>query len=269
MKTWDYKSVILFEHRFWLQILGDHARFILQALSEEERNNIQKAEQFKHLFDNLLEQARMDLSEEELNRLNNAAYNAACGIRSFKLLIISEQLVGKIKINLSTTLLNHMVNEVEEYLFILSNIINRQTYLSHPIHYHRLWLWDGSAHAATISSTLDMSEKHLIQVSRKYREKFDDLHEKADEMKGYMRTGLNNFPALGRLTKDAYEEINSFKKFLKDLEKLISEKKVLATMRPLMADHMYREECYYQIKLSMVSEVKRPECDPGKPRVED
>jgi hypothetical protein len=27
----------LFEHRFWLQILGDHARFILNALSPKEK----------------------------------------------------------------------------------------------------------------------------------------------------------------------------------------------------------------------------------------
>jgi len=31
---------------------------------------------------------------------------------------------------------------------------------------------------------------------------------------------------------------------------------------------MFREECYYLTKLSMVASIKEPDCDPGKPRVE-
>ena len=42
-------------------------------------------------------------------------------IRMFKLSLIKEHLVGKIKISLSPTFINHMVNEVEEAirLFII------------------------------------------------------------------------------------------------------------------------------------------------------
>lgn len=269
MKTWGYKSETLFEHRFWLQILGDHSRFILGALDEREKQNIQKAKNFIHLFDKLLEQSRMELGEMDISSLNNSAYNAACEIRNFKLDILKEQLVGKININLPPTFINHMVNEVEEYIFILSCIMNKQLSLSHPIHYHLLWLLDGSGHAASISSSLDMSEKNLIKLSMKYGKNFDVLYSKANEMKGYMRTGLREFPALNKLNQDADEEMLCFKNFLKELEKLIIEKKVLGTLRPLMTDHMYREECYYLIKLSMVSETNMPECDPGKPRIED
>lgn len=238
------------------------------ALAEEEKVNIQRAKNFVHLFDKLLEQSRMKLDEEELASLNSLAYNAACEIRTFKLHIIKEQLVGNIKINMPPTFLNHMVNELEEYILILSCLVNKQLSLLHPIHYHKLWLLDGSGHAASISSSLDMSEKDLIKLSMKYRKKFDALYEKANEMKGYMRTGLNKFPALTKLNQDADEEMLCFKKFLKKLEKLVMEKKVLGTLQPLILDHMYREECYYLTKLSMVSEVKRPECDPTEPRIE-
>ncbi|MBY0755942.1 DUF2935 domain-containing protein [Clostridium sardiniense] len=268
METWNYRNEILFEHRFWLQILGDHSRFILMALAEEEKETIQRAKHFIHLFDKLLDQSKMKLDEEELANLNNSAYNAACEIRAFKLHIIKELLVGNIKINLPPTFINHMVNEVEEYIFILSCLVNKELSLLNPIHYHKLWLLDGSGHAASISSSLDMSEKDLIKLSMKYRKKFDTLYEKATEMKGYMRTGLNKFPALDKLNQDADEEMLCFKKFLKKLEKLVIEKKVLGTLRPLILDHMYREECYYLTKLSMVSEVKRPECDPTKPRID-
>ena len=33
-------------------------------------------------------------------------------------------------------------------------------------------------------------------------------------------------------------------------------------------NHMIREECYYLTKLSMVSHIKNPECDPTKSRIE-
>ena len=49
----DYRSSAMFEHRFWLQIMGDHARFILQALAPAETANIAKAEYFQHAFDRL------------------------------------------------------------------------------------------------------------------------------------------------------------------------------------------------------------------------
>ena len=36
----------------------------------------------------------------------------------------------------------------------------------------------------------------------------------------------------------------------------------------LMAEQMFREECYYLTKLSMVSEIDTTECNPTEPRVE-
>ena len=48
----------------------------------------------------------------------------------------------------------------------------------------------------------------------------------------------------------------------------IIEKEILGTLSPLMADHMFREECYYLTKLAMVAGTKNPTCDPTKLRTE-
>ena len=50
----DYK----FEHEFWLQILGDHSRFILDSLAPSEKADIKLAKEFKNTFDQLLTEAR-------------------------------------------------------------------------------------------------------------------------------------------------------------------------------------------------------------------
>jgi hypothetical protein len=262
------KNLILFEHRFWLQVLGDHSRMLLSTLSSEETDEIKKVTYFKKLFDNLLDKSREDLSSEELYDLNVVAFNAAQEIRCYKLDIIKKQLCGNIKINLPPTFINHMVNEVEEYLFILNCILQNIYPEVNPLHHHLLWLLDGSGHAYGIAGDLDMIEKEYIEKSRAFAKNFDSLYLKAIEMHGYMRTGLFNFPSLEKLNEDASKDMHDFKDYLKELFNLVKEKKVLGSIMPLVLDHMYREECYYLTKLSMVSKTEKPECDPTKPREE-
>lgn len=264
----NYNDSVLFEHRFWLQILGDHGRFIKTSLAPDEKETIQQAQYFINLFDHLLEKSRSEMDMREVDNLNKAAYSAALSIRSFKLSLIGEHLVEKIKIELPPTFINHMVNEVEEYITILLCIFNNQYPSPNPIHHHLLWLPDASGHAAAIASKLDPVEKPLIKRSKNFIKAFDDLHLKSIEEAGFMRTNICEFPALGRLNNEAESEILCFSAYLKELEGLVREKKVLSTLLPILLDHMYREECYYLTKLSQVTDIPKPSCDPTKHRNE-
>ena len=268
MKTNTIKEIALFENGFWLQILGDHSRFILNALSPKEKPFIHEANEFIKLFDILLEKTRRPISTEELADLNCEAYSAAMRIREFKLSILTKQLEEKISISLSPTFINHMLNELEEYIFILNALIMGNIPVTRDIHLHLLWLPDGAGHASTIANSLDSTQKKLIKKSREYAKMFNDLYLSVIEYNGFTRTGLCDFPALRKFNLDADETMDSFKKLLKELEESIIEKKVLGTLYPLIPDHMFREECYYLTKLSMVSDTKNPGCDPTKPRIE-
>lgn len=268
MKFNSIEEMTLFEHQFWLQILGDHSRFILNALSPKEVPLIQQANGFINLFDNLLKKSRQPLSKEDFPPLNNQAYDAAMKIREFKLSILNRHITGKIAISLSPTFISHMVNELDEYLLILAALVRGNVPPIGAIHLHLLWLPDGSGHASIIGSTLDTTEKELIKKSKEYCKEFDNLYLRTIEYNGYTRTGICNFPALTTLNKDADKVMICFKKFLEELKEGIMEKKVLGTLAPLSPDHMFREECYYLTKLSMVSNIKAPECDPTRPRIE-
>lgn len=258
---------ILFEHRFWLQILGDHSRFIFSSLSPKEIDKISEANKFIKKFDSLLSEAKKDLSMSEINDLNMMAFEAAQSLRSFKLQIISEQLVGKIEISQPPTFINHMVNELEEYLFILNQVIYKNSKKSCSLHYHLLWLSDGSGHAASISSNLDFSEKSIISEARSYSKIFENLYLKAIEFSGFTRTGIYSFPALKSFNFQAEKQMLDFKKFLEILLIKVLNKEVLGSINPLVLDHMNREECYYLTKLAMTSQTKTPDCDPTKPRI--
>lgn len=267
MKFNNVKEMALFEHHFWLQILGDHSRFILNGLSPKETECIHKSKEFINLFDSLLEKSYKTLSMKELGELNCEAYNAAMKIREFKIYLLTKQITGKIDIALPPTFLNHMLNELDDYIFILNALIMGKMFLVNDIHLHLLWLSDGAGHAFAISSRLDDTEKELIKNSKSYEKIFTDLYLKAIEFNGYTRTCLFDFPALRRLNEEAEDKMTCFKEFLKELRQGVEQKKILSILSPLVPDHMFREECYYLTKLSMVANTKDPECNPSKPRV--
>lgn len=73
MNCSHYEAVAGFEHRFWLQILGDHSRFIMTSLSPVEKGAIKKAHSFIEAFDELLAQARRPLNAVQLADLTAAA----------------------------------------------------------------------------------------------------------------------------------------------------------------------------------------------------
>jgi len=265
----QYEQAALYEHRFWLQILGDHARFIFNALSPRETNEIQRANSFIQLFDELLMEARRELSADALALLNQEAARSANEIREFKLHLLRRELVGEIAIELPPTFLNHTLNEVGEYLRKLSYILKGQIPpVVNPIHHHLLWLPDASFHAAIIWSRVDAVERRLISRSRVFEKHFDDLYLKAIELAGYMRTNLRQFPALSAFNRDVDLEMTFFMKFLTELEEMEINKTLLGTTAPLLFDHMWREECYYLTMLSQSEDTPRPDCDATKPRVE-
>jgi len=258
---------IKFEHRFWLQVLGDHSRFIFQSLAPKEQEEIQLANGFIQQFDRFLEQARREQTVEEATQLSRQVYQPVLRLRDFKLHLIRRHLRGRISISLPPTFINHMVNELEEYVRILQSVISCGSVpVYHPVHHHQLWLSDAAGHAGSITADLDLVEKRLKEKSETFRKHFEDYYLKAVEMAGFLRTSLKEFPALNRLNSQAELEILLFQQFLQEIEELRLTDEALGILSPLMADHMYREECYYLTKLAQVTQVKQPDCNPTKPR---
>lgn len=259
----------LYEHRFWLQILGDHARFIFTTLAPTEAKDIQTAGSFIQAFDKLLEQARRAMSEADLGSLNKQAYELTEKFRTFKLALLRRAILGKIQIGLTPTFINHMVNELEEYLRILTELVaGKPVPVFDALHHDFLWLPDAAGHAAAIASDLDPVEKPLIRKSEQFEGQFQQLYMKSIEMAGYMRTALKDFPAFRRLHKEIDLEMKLFTAFLRELEEMEITAEVLDRISPLMPDHMLREECYYLTKLAQLGLVTNPNCQADKPRIQ-
>jgi len=262
----DFEKTARFEHRFWLQILGDHSRFIHEALAPVEKSDILIASQFIDNFDTLLERAKSG----EIHQLTTDAETETLKLREFKFGLIKRHLAGKIKIHLSPSFLNHMVNELEEYVRILKHLkADEIPPVYHELHHHLVWVLDAAGHASAISTNLDSVEKRLKEKSDHYTRHFEDFYLKAVEMAGFLRTKLTTFPALDKLNSDVTLEIKLFQNFLHEIEELELSAQALGTFSPLMADHMTREECYYLMKLAESTNGENPNCDPTKPRLNE
>jgi hypothetical protein len=258
---------IWFEHKFWLQILGDHSRFIYFALSAPQENEIRLARQFIGRFDDLLLAARQE-NGTELMKINQHAYGLTMKLREFKLELLDKLLLNEMKISLAPTFLNHMLNELEEYWRILSAVIEGKPVPRFPsLHHDLLWLPDAAGHAASIGMELDAVEKRLIKKSMEFEEHFNAFYLKAIELTGYFRTMREHYPALTKFHKDVNLEMNIFMAFLTELEEQDISAELLNRLDPLVPDHMFREECYYLLKLSQNDAITAPDCDPAKPRV--
>ncbi|WP_251551484.1 DUF2935 domain-containing protein [Neobacillus muris] len=261
-----FESTASFEHRFWLQVLGDHSRFIYESLAPIQTDEIQQAANFIRIFDTYLEQ----VNTANLIRLSEIVEPQVNHLREFKLELMRKHLVGKIKIYLTPTFINHMVNELEEYKRILTCLKAGQIPpIYHELHHHLLWLLDAAGHSDAISSNLYGVEKRLRKKSDSFTKNFEAFYLKAVELAGYLRTNLTAFPALTKMNSDTQLEIKLFQNFLNEIEELRLSHQALGTFAPLMADHMYREECYYLWKLAESANLTPPTCDPAKPRLQD
>lgn len=263
-----YKDEALFELQFWMQILGDHSRFIHDSLAPSENQRIEQAQYFKKTFDSLLEAARKPLPDDLVFNTVRKASAVGEEFRSYKLELIEAHLVGKIKITLPPSFINHMVNELDEWLRISSFLgEGKQVPATHALHHHLLWLLDAAGHAGAIHDNLDQVEYELRKKGEIYTKKWESFYLKAVELVGYLRTNQFQFPALSRFNNQVELEMTVFKSFLRELEEMELNKESLGVLEPLMADHMAREECYYLQKLAQTTnEVKTPNCNPAKPR---
>ncbi|KGK87803.1 hypothetical protein DP73_13925 [Desulfosporosinus sp. HMP52] len=265
----DYTTRALYEHRFWLQVLGDHSRFIYKASSPSEKEEISRALYFIQEFDNLLTQTRQDLNREELSSINQLIWQRVQQLKEFKLHLIQRHLAGQIGLSLPPSFISHMVNELEEYLLVLGFLLKGEDVpLLHPTHYHLLWLLDAIGHADSIATSLDAVEKSLRMQGQQFTRDFESSYQKAIEMVGLARS-LKIFPELAEFNHEAASQIQQFNQFLIQLQEMLLNNTALGIIDPLIPDHMLREECYYLIKLSCVSDVKSPPCDPGKPRISE
>lgn len=247
---------VRFEMDFWTGILKDHAQFQYDSLSPDETEAIAAAKDFRDRFSALHYQVKPDVGEVPLAQLETYISDDKVAVTQFVQFtksLLKRLLTCSIKITMTPSFLNHMINEAMEYYRTLSIIDEslRINYVLENLRLHKVWLSDASGHADFIASQLDGTEMLYLTQAMEYMTVFDGLFKKAYEMYLiYERTGMEN-GSLNQFNRNTERVINDFTSYLETLRELTQDCRIYktGTFSPLVLDHMIREENYYLKKV--------------------
>ncbi len=259
-----------FELLFWLQIMGDHARFIKSSLQVGDNNLVMIAANFIQLFDKMLDKARQGNDIEPGGEMVSEITTGVISFREFKQELLSDRLRNLPVTSLTPTFYNHMLNELERFLAVLTVGTPDGAAKESVLGEHLLWSLDASGHAAALACDLDKVEYGLRSEAELFLTRFDELYIKAVELTGYCRSNPPAvLPVLEAYNVEIVKIMQDFMGYLEELKEKILRDRVLSRLSPLIPDHMYREECYYLHKIARYQTgISKPDCDPGRPRVE-
>lgn len=249
---------------FWSSIMRDHGEFLITSLSSREMASVQEAENFRNMFTAF----RNDWQALASTNKQSMALELATRVRpvlvnfiNFKQQILRRLLECNIEIGFPPAFINHMLNEANEFLRSLDNIltpditVNLVNAAQENLRLHRIWLPDAAGHAAAVINELDPFEAVLINEAKSFKENFEKLTLKANELSQMLpRASLMN-GNLNRFDQEVVIMLAEFIRFLRRLRELRSQCVVLGTLKPLMAEHMIREENYYLVNLQAIKNL--------------
>ena len=103
-------------------------------------------------------------------------------VKVLKQNILNRQLKDDIKIGLAPTVISHMMDELEQFLFIAQTIIDTGNLPPKFIaNHHDLWLSNIAGHLDVIATDLDGVEKLFRKRVKKHEKSFEKLYMKLSE----------------------------------------------------------------------------------------
>ena len=143
-------------------------------------------------------------------------------------------------------LLEHVVEEAEFYLKVITMIQNREDIknIRSAIEHEIFWNHIMEEHSEFIRGMLDPSEGELIDKAEYFATEFEELTERAKE-------ALENTTMLLQVTKDSIEQTNNIRDFKSQGTLGILQCKIKSVILPLLSDHVLREANHYLRILKM------------------
>ncbi|WP_276352386.1 DUF2935 domain-containing protein [Cohnella caldifontis] len=244
------------EHRFWLEILQDHAYFVRDFLSPTEEQAVRSAQRYIEAFRSLLAES------ERLDRpgaWESASYSAfaakvapvAEGYYRFEGGLQRLRLENRINLNLTPTYLNGTLNENQEYNRILFYAARGQAYPPLPlVELMDLWLEDQLGHALLLANILDPGETDLLAQTAASAAAFRGLFTQNELIRGYLRFSPANLPVQIRLAREALESVQAFNSLVLTVIRMYRGTELVSRTTLRFLEHHLPETCYFMRKLT-------------------
>jgi len=260
------------EHRFWLEILGDHAHFVHDHLSPSEVQWVQAAAGYIRAFCALLH--RLDTlppkppSSPEWVAFAKEAYSYAAGYYKLEGQLQALRIANQVNLNLSPTYLNGTLSENQEYLRLLGYYVQGVEAPGLPLwNLMELWMEDQLGHAVLLRNILDPVEIPLTNEAATIATAFQAHLTKSRAIHGYLRFTPPDFPAQLEFAREVSATVVRFYLMVLNVVTKYRRTEVLSRTTLRFLEHHIPETCYFLRKLTeLVPDIEDiPNCPLTKP----
>lgn len=253
------------EHLFWLEILQDHAYFVRDHLSVSEVEYVNTSQQYIHLFGELIFQLNsipktIQYTDETMIYFAKRAWPVAKGYYEFEGKLQSLRIDNKVNLNLSPTYLNGTLAENQEYLRILTFLVQGKKPVLLPlVDLMDLWLEDQLGHVLLFEDLLDPIELMATKQAVGYISSYQAFIIQNRHLKGYLRFKEPNFARQQEFANDVGKTTIEMSRFIYGMVIKYKEKKILNKSTLRFLEHHFPETCYFIKKLSFYAPELREE----------
>ncbi len=254
-------------NRFWLQIMGDNAIIIFNALSPQESDDAPKVKALADRFDALALRANQNPTPEQTAGINREAYGAVQDFRKFLLQIMKTLLTSRYYIYLKPGIIINFVGEAQRYLDLLDVFMQNKKPEYNPLLEEIYWLPLFSIQNRYIADNLGYYQEHNINFARNLASYINKYAAYSVELKGLSRIGTENFPMAREHHIAVFDYLNTYFKFLNNIVFLQQQKKIPSSMSLLYLDRSRRMLCHFLKQMAVFLDSEAPDCDPYAKRI--
>jgi len=253
------------EHLFWLEVLQDHAYFVRDHLSVSEAEYVNTSQQYIHLFGELISMLHsiprtVQHTDEKMIYFAKRALQVAKGYYEFEGKLQSLRIDNKVNLNLSPTYLNGTLAENQEYLRILTFLVQGKKPVPLTlVDLMDLWLEDQLGHVLLFQNLLDPIELMATRQAEVYISSYQAFIIQNRHLKGYLRFKEPNFPRQKEFANDVGKTTIEMSRFIYRMVIKYKENTILNKSTLRFLEHHFPETCYFIKKLSYYAPALREE----------
>lgn len=256
------------ENKFWLQLLGDLAEYMLREIPSTSEEVIGQLRGFISRFDALTSRAFQNLNAEEIARLNQDSLSETKNFRAFLLELLKMQLKENYYTGILPIVMNHFISYADLYIYLLDGFLQDKQHEIDGLGLVLYWYPVFFIFAQTIANSVSVFSEEYKQKGDAFSERFRNQYISAIYTKTTVNQGIAEFPLKDQFLGESYDYMSSFATFMVDIIFLIKENKMSSTLSLGLLDHFYRSVCYFTTQLAVLINKPKPACDPFAKRLE-
>ena len=254
-------------NRFWLQIMGDNALILYNALSPQEAEDTDQAKALTDKFDALALRANQNPTADQTAQINKEAFQATQDLRRY-FLQIARKFVTKIYyLDLDLAVINNFVNDTERYLDLLHAYMHGKQPAFDPILEEIFWLPIFTQQSNYIADNVGYYQKENRERALYLADILNDYWSFSMELRGFSRIGTYDFPIAKEHQIAVVNVLRDYYEFLTSLVALQQQDKIPGSMSLLYMDRSRRMACYALKEAAEYLGSQTPDCDPYTQRI--